>query len=76
MLTENTENKKVNRKTFFFLTQIIVLGIPEKYNHMGLFCDFVCLFYFSRGLFHKTSLPNKPGLIKLVSHIVSWFGSK
>ncbi len=30
----------------------------------------------SRGLFHKTSLPNKPGLFQLVWLIVSWFGSK
>ncbi len=28
------------------------------------------------GLFHKTSLPNKPGLFQLVWLFVSWFGSK
>lgn len=27
-------------------------------------------------VFHKTSLPDKPGLLQLVWHIVSWFGSK
>ncbi len=30
----------------------------------------------SWGLFHKTSLPNKPGLFQLVWLIVWWFGSK
>ncbi len=43
MLTEKKKKTKHNcKKYIIFFTQIIVLGIPEKYNHMGLFGDFVC----------------------------------
>ncbi len=34
------------------------------------------VYCYTWGLFHKTSLPNKPGLFQLVCLIISWFGSK
>ncbi len=36
-----------------------------------------CIFWLLTpcGLFHKTSLPNRPGLFQLVRLIVKWFGS-
>ncbi len=35
---------------------------------------YVVVFLGTMGLFHETSLPNKPGLFQLVWFIVTWFG--